>query len=106
MGGPHPQHLTASTEGTNDSEYSCPKTLQLIPLLQVDRTRQAVTAFRTGKLKSVGRNKPLARPPPDMPPRDQLNVVQPGKVAKRGKAGSVKSRIAILHALANIEQWA
>ncbi|KAG8974666.1 hypothetical protein FRC05_007000 [Tulasnella sp. 425] len=76
------------------------------PQLKVDRTRQAVTAFRTGKLKSVGRNKPLARPPPDMPPRDQLNVVQPGKVAKRGKAGSVKSRIAILHALANIEQWA
>ncbi|KAG8995335.1 hypothetical protein FRB94_009282 [Tulasnella sp. JGI-2019a] len=75
--------------------------------LKVERTRRAVSAFRTGKLKSIGRSQTLLNPPPDVPPRAQtMQIVQPGKVAKRGKAGSLKSRIAILHALANIEQWA
>ncbi|KAG8934720.1 hypothetical protein FRC02_009423 [Tulasnella sp. 418] len=74
------------------------------PEQKVEKTRQAVAAFRTGKIKSVGRNTTLR--PPDVPPRHDLRLVAPGKVTKRGKAGSVKSRIAILHALANIEQWA
>jgi hypothetical protein len=73
---------------------------------KVERTRQAVSAFRTGKITSTGRSRTLRVPPPDIPPREQLEIVQPGKVTKRGKGGSVKSRIAILHALANIEQWA
>jgi uncharacterized ferritin-like protein (DUF455 family) len=33
-------------------------------------------------------------------------MVDPGQVRKRGKGGSLESRIAILHSLANIEQWA
>ncbi|KAG8871276.1 hypothetical protein FRB98_000939, partial [Tulasnella sp. 332] len=75
--------------------------------LKVERTRRAASAFRTGKLKSIGRSEALSRPPPDVPPREEsMQIVQPGKVTKRGKAGSLKSRIAILHALANIEQWA
>ncbi|KAF8329833.1 uncharacterized protein EI90DRAFT_3145887 [Cantharellus anzutake] len=77
------------------------------PELKVKRTRDAVLAFRTGKLRSVGRgvkNKPV---PPDVPPREKdLNFVAPGKVTRRGNGGSLKSRIIILHALANIEQWA
>ncbi|KDQ06120.1 hypothetical protein BOTBODRAFT_141294 [Botryobasidium botryosum FD-172 SS1] len=73
------------------------------PELKVQRTRQAVSAFRTGKLKSI---RSALAAPPDIPPREDLNIVQPGKVKKRGKAGSLKSQIAILHALANIEQWA
>ena len=75
-------------------------------LAQVQRTRHAVNLFRTGKLKSVGRTS-TAPAPPDVPPRHAgLTTVDAGKVGKRGKAGSLKSRIAMLHALANIEQWA
>lgn len=45
--------------------------------------------------------------PPDEPPREDLNSrVQPWAMPKTGRGGSVKSRIAMLHALANIEQWA
>jgi hypothetical protein len=73
-------------------------------LFKVARTRQAVSEYRTGKITSIGRAKsPL---PPETPPREDLRIVEPSKVTKRGKAGTVKSRIAILHALANIEQWA
>ncbi|CAO3567144.1 unnamed protein product [Mortierella alpina] len=45
--------------------------------------------------------------PPDKPLRpDNLEFVRPGYGVKVGKAGSLSSRIAILHALANVEQWA
>ncbi|KAF8934676.1 hypothetical protein BGZ58_005500 [Dissophora ornata] len=45
--------------------------------------------------------------PPDKPLRpDNLEFVRPGFGVKVGKAGSLSSRIAILHALANVEQWA
>lgn len=48
-----------------------------------------------------------ARQLPDVPPREVgVAIVDATKVAKRGKAGSLKSRVAMLHALANIEQWA
>uniref|UniRef100_A0A673K3D0 Si:ch73-314g15.3 n=1 Tax=Sinocyclocheilus rhinocerous TaxID=307959 RepID=A0A673K3D0_9TELE len=44
--------------------------------------------------------------PPAQPNRkDNLTVVEPGKI-KRGKGGTLVSRIALLHSLANIEQWA
>jgi uncharacterized ferritin-like protein (DUF455 family) len=35
-----------------------------------------------------------------------MQTVEPHKMPKAGKAGSLKSRITMLHALANIEQWA
>ncbi|KXJ89454.1 hypothetical protein Micbo1qcDRAFT_165543 [Microdochium bolleyi] len=45
--------------------------------------------------------------PPDEPPReDSLAQVAPSKMPRAGRGGSVRSRIAMLHALANIEQWA
>ncbi|KAG0346313.1 hypothetical protein BG004_001931, partial [Podila humilis] len=45
--------------------------------------------------------------PPDKPLRhEDLEFVRPGFGVKVGKAGSLSSRIAILHALANVEQWA
>ncbi|KAF9092459.1 hypothetical protein BGX29_010438 [Mortierella sp. GBA35] len=51
---------------------------------------------------------PLGRAtPPEKPLRpDTLEFVRPGFGVKVGKAGSLSSRIAILHALANVEQWA
>lgn len=70
------------------------------PQLKVERTRHAVNLFRTGKLSSIGRGA-SAPAPPDTPPRDdRMKTVDPGHAGKR------KSRVAMLHALANIEQWA
>ncbi|KAL2867609.1 Rieske [2Fe-2S] domain protein [Aspergillus lucknowensis] len=43
---------------------------------------------------------------PLMPPREKLVEVQPGQMQKPGRGGTLKSRIAMLHALANIELWA
>ncbi|KAI1101624.1 DUF455-domain-containing protein [Jackrogersella minutella] len=44
--------------------------------------------------------------PPQEPPRQDLTQVKPGQMPKAGKGGNLKSRIMMLHALANIEQWA
>lgn len=44
--------------------------------------------------------------PPDQPPRQGLTEVKPWQSQYHGRGGSVKSRIAMLHALANIELWA
>ncbi|KDN45256.1 DUF455-domain-containing protein [Tilletiaria anomala UBC 951] len=45
--------------------------------------------------------------PPRVPPRlESAIIVEPGQLGKRGKGGTVRSRIALLHSLANIEQWA
>ncbi|KAI0160175.1 beta-1,4-xylosidase [Xylariaceae sp. FL1272] len=43
---------------------------------------------------------------PEEPPRGDLRQVDPGQMPKAGKGGTLKSRITMLHALANIEQWA
>ncbi|KAF8802475.1 DUF455-domain-containing protein [Phlegmacium glaucopus] len=73
------------------------------PTLKVERTRHAVHLFRTGKLASIGHKSPNAPRPPDIPPREDSyskNTVDPAKVKSR------KNRAVMLHALANIEQWA
>ncbi|KAF2756848.1 rieske [2Fe-2S] domain protein [Pseudovirgaria hyperparasitica] len=44
--------------------------------------------------------------PPSEPPRANLTAVKPWEMPNPGKGGTLKSRITILHALANIEQWA
>lgn len=44
--------------------------------------------------------------PPDQPPREELQEVDPGAMRKSGRGGTLRSRIAMLHALANIELWA
>lgn len=73
------------------------------PALKVERTRQAVHLFRTGKLTSIGNKSNNAPKPPDVPLRDEnflRQTVDPAKVKSR------KNRAVMLHALANIEQWA
>ncbi|PCH34824.1 DUF455-domain-containing protein [Wolfiporia cocos MD-104 SS10] len=73
------------------------------PTLKVERTRHAVHLFRTGQLKSIGHRSTNAPRPPDVPKREESfvrNTVDPGKMGKR------KNRAMMLHALANIEQWA
>ena len=44
--------------------------------------------------------------PPAQPPRQGLKVVEPRFMPKPGRGGTLKSRISLLHALANIELWA
>lgn len=44
--------------------------------------------------------------PPEQPPRKDLVEVEPWEAPKTGRGGTLKSRVAMLHALANIELWA
>ncbi|KAL4988118.1 hypothetical protein BDW68DRAFT_187447 [Aspergillus falconensis] len=58
----------------------------------------------TSSPMTIMRGNPASLPP--MPPRENLVEVRPSAMPKPGRGGSLKSRIAMLHALANIEQWA
>ncbi len=73
-------------------------------IAQVERTKYAVHLFRTGKLTSIGHKSSNTPPPPDIPSRDaswtQNLKTDPAKLKNR------KNRAVMLHALANIEQWA
>lgn len=70
------------------------------PQLKIERTRHVVLLFRSGKLTAIG-NEKNAPSPPDVPPREKRMVfVDPGRANKK------KNKSAMLHALANIEQWA
>ncbi|KAJ9115058.1 hypothetical protein QFC22_005386 [Naganishia vaughanmartiniae] len=103
---------------------------------KIRRTQQALEALRSGKFKSLKPSrkdieaaKELFRPlePEEeserisrgedvkqgrtvegfVPPRaDNVKTVDVWSVKNRGKGGNEKSRILMLHALANIEQWA
>ena len=44
--------------------------------------------------------------PPASPPREGLNTVRPAEMPRSRGGGTLKSRITMLHALANIELWA
>ncbi|TFK51211.1 DUF455-domain-containing protein [Heliocybe sulcata] len=73
------------------------------PTLKVQRTRHAVHLFRTGQLTSIGQRGSSVPQPPDLPPRHEAwvrNTVDPGKISRK------KNRAVMLHALANVEQWA
>ncbi|SPO28326.1 related to Rieske [2Fe-2S] domain protein [Ustilago trichophora] len=92
------------------------------PVKKVAYTRLAAKAFRSGECKVIGggrwhtsdasarRREWIIKPQesaPERPPRMKEEVrVRPGQEGKRGRGGTEKSRIAILHSLANIEQWA
>ncbi|KAL4975555.1 hypothetical protein BDW66DRAFT_66304 [Aspergillus desertorum] len=58
----------------------------------------------TSSPMAIIQGRPASLPP--MPPRENLVEVRPSAMPKPGRGGSLKSRIAMLHALANIEQWA
>lgn len=87
---------------------------------KVEYTRRACLAFRSGACKRIGGGRwttteagekswttQESEVPPEEPPRPlETKTVMPGREGKRGKGGSEKSRIAMLHSLANIEQWA
>nr|XP_033776723.1 uncharacterized protein HI_0077-like isoform X2 [Geotrypetes seraphini]XP_033776724.1 uncharacterized protein HI_0077-like isoform X2 [Geotrypetes seraphini] len=64
-------------------------------------THRAQELWNSGKITEVGQSEPPAQPSR----KADLTVVDPGRI-KRGKGGTLASRIALLHSLANIEQWA
>ncbi|XP_061409726.1 uncharacterized protein LOC133343838 isoform X3 [Lethenteron reissneri] len=71
------------------------------PEEKVQLTLEVQRRWEAGELEAVG-----CWIPPDQPPRAaDLAVLEPGRI-KRGKGGTLGSRIALLHSLANIEQWA
>ncbi|KAE9390401.1 hypothetical protein BT96DRAFT_1064536 [Gymnopus androsaceus JB14] len=73
------------------------------PTLKVEHTRYEVHAFRTGTITSIGNKGAHPPVPPAQPPRETyMNYVEPGKI----QSGKRKNRAVMLHALANIEQWA
>lgn len=78
------------------------------PELKIERTTQLFATFATREQTSD--SVPIGAgiiSPPDEPPREtNLQQVKPWEMPNPGRGGTVKSRVAMLHALANIEQWA
>ncbi|KAI1889738.1 hypothetical protein AGOR_G00166030 [Albula goreensis] len=71
------------------------------PNEKVALTQEVQQRWNSGNITDVGQAMPPAQPSR----KDSLTVLEPGKI-KRGKGGTLASRIALLHSLANIEQWA
>uniref|UniRef100_A0A3P8ZD77 Rieske domain-containing protein n=1 Tax=Esox lucius TaxID=8010 RepID=A0A3P8ZD77_ESOLU len=71
------------------------------PKEKVTLTLDVQERWNSGVMTVVGQ----ATPPVQPSRKDNLTVLQPGRI-KRGKGGTQASRIALLHSLANIEQWA
>ena len=69
------------------------------PKEKAHKTRNYVADWRAGKISEIGKVDI-----PDRPARpDKPELLSPGEMPKRAKAGSLKSKIALLHALAHIE---
>ncbi|XP_043934610.1 uncharacterized protein HI_0077-like isoform X2 [Protopterus annectens] len=71
------------------------------PSEKVRLTEQVKTWWESGAITDIGE----AEPPSQPNRKADLTVRDPGKI-KRGKGGTLASRVALLHSLANIEQWA
>jgi len=71
------------------------------PILKSTLTRSAYQDWLQGRIPKIGKDTM-----PSQPKRlDDLQIIQPGRI-KRGKGGTLQSRIALLHSSANIELWA
>ncbi|TPX70425.1 hypothetical protein SpCBS45565_g01762 [Spizellomyces sp. 'palustris'] len=72
------------------------------PTEKVRLTHKVADLWKANAISEIGTGTP-----PERPAREEyLTEVLPGKTRRLGKGGSLESRIAILHALANVEQWA
>ncbi|XP_063045174.1 uncharacterized protein si:ch73-314g15.3 [Engraulis encrasicolus] len=71
------------------------------PEEKVSLTLEVQRKWNSGEITEVGESTPPAQPGR----KENLTVLEPGKI-KRGKGGTLASRVALLHSLANIEQWA
>ena len=97
----------ANKEGLSSLEEFAIQILKTAdPEEKVRLTFLASEAWREGSIDLIDVDKRASLTPPETPwRRDDLNVVKPEKI-KRGKGGTLASRIALIHSLANIEQWA
>jgi uncharacterized ferritin-like protein (DUF455 family) len=69
------------------------------PLDKIKAARRAARAWRQGRLAHE-----FNTPVPDRPARpERPELLPPSRMPKRGKGGSERGRIAMLHALAHIE---
>lgn len=84
----------------NDVSTACRAVLdQPDPIAKVKAARAAARDWRLGRLDWG-----FSTPMPDRPARtDRPPLLPPSRMPRRGRAGSLRSRIAMLHALAHIE---
>lgn len=77
------------------------------PTLKVKLTLLMAEKWSEGEITSIKKSPSFHL---DLPPRparqSDLKFVDPSRTTKRGKGGSIQSRLVLLHALANVEQWA
>ena len=97
-----PVSEATSPEEANTLAYWAAKILNTAsPREKCELTRLVGEKWRSGEVLAVGKCQA-----PDTPGREgSLNVLEPAKI-KRGKGGTLASRVALIHSLANIEQWA
>lgn len=105
------QTTSGTNDGLPDNRTFCERCVSILetpdPDLKIILTnrlyREFCLAETTCSPMPIGRQQTS---PPDEPPRMAMQTVAPGQMPKLGRGGNVKSRIAMLHSLANIEQWA
>eukprot|EP00668_Euglena_longa_P041035 GGOE01054000.1.p1 GENE.GGOE01054000.1~~GGOE01054000.1.p1 ORF type:complete len:311 (-),score=85.76 GGOE01054000.1:302-1234(-) len=72
---------------------------------KVQRTLEVAAAWRSGSLDVVG--EPHEEWTPRHPARPTtVSIVDPAHVPKRGGAGNLENKVALVHSLAHIESWA
>ena len=100
----HPEHVTPATAGSRDQPADISAACRAVlgepdPLAKVKAARKAARDWRAGRL-AWG----FATAMPDRPARTaRPPLLPPSRMPKRGRAGSPRARIAMLHALAHIE---
>ncbi len=84
---------------TNIADAACAVLKSASPAAKVRLTAMTATAWRLGRLTHD-----FDTAPPQRPARPERPIMlSPDQMPKRGKAGGVNGRIALLHALAHIE---
>jgi uncharacterized ferritin-like protein (DUF455 family) len=100
----HPDYVTPATAGSRDQPADISAACSAVlgepdPLAKVKAARKAARDWRAGRL-AWG----FATAMPDRPARTaRPPLLPPSRMPKRGRAGSPRARIAMLHALAHIE---
>jgi len=93
---------TLGKEPSSLTEWACLILNTSNSFEKIKLTELAYENWVNGKIGIIGSCKP-----PEIPKREKhLNIVKPNKTKKLGNAGSLQSRISIIHSLANIEQCA
>ncbi|KAJ3128145.1 hypothetical protein HK098_005045 [Nowakowskiella sp. JEL0407] len=97
------QSTDPKIEDQNSLVQMCIKVLNTAdPTEKVSLALEIAKKWKNREINNIGHGIP-----PIAPLRqDSLNFVTQSKTKKRGNAGSLESRIAILHAIGNIEIWA